>query len=110
MQFAFLRYLVDGIRIQDLLPAYEAIMENVWEARKFGAFAFAVMMIVYIVNRVIRRAVDFDFVGNTESLDTVVHDGNRVGVGIFHHSRFREAKHVESKAIGVYDDDGYMQD
>lgn len=85
-------YLVNGFEVSDLLPMRSAIMDNVKEGRKFGMFAFAVLLVCLIASRFIKRAVDFDFIGNTGKLDTYNMMGDNVMFGIMHKNSLKEFK------------------
>lgn len=49
------RYLIDGFRLVDLLPAQDAIMQNFSAARNFGLFLFAVLIGITVVVRLLKR-------------------------------------------------------
>ena len=55
------RYLRDGIRFADLIPAQDAIMENVEWAISNGKILFGVLLLIYLTPRILRAAVGFDF-------------------------------------------------
>lgn len=59
------RYLVDGITMNDLLPAKNAIFENLGEGRKFGLYVFAILIVILTGIRMVKRSVHADFSGGS---------------------------------------------
>lgn len=50
-------YLIDGIRPVDLLPAEDAIFQNIFESRRFGLYVFAVLVCIVAMLKVIRKFI-----------------------------------------------------
>lgn len=55
--------MIYGFGSEWLTPANAGIWENFGEARKFGLFAFAVMMVALIVTRIIKNALGIESIG-----------------------------------------------
>lgn len=53
------RYLVDGIRLDDILPAQEAVLQNADFAIRNGFGLFAVVVGVFLITRIMRSFFGF---------------------------------------------------